>query len=148
MPIPAALQIGFLVASVAFVALAACLIAAVLRASRQLEKLVVTIGEVRADLDVLVEESRDLVRNVNTLVTRANDGLKDVEEVVGAVRTWKSRADRVVSAIGAIVEPPVFSLARNVSLLRMGVTASLRALSHDHHRDEARRQTIEENNHG
>lgn len=148
MPIPAALQIALLVASVSFVALVACLIPVVFRAQRQLEKLVLTIQEARADLDVLVEESRVLVRNVNTLVTRANGGMKDVEEVVGAVRTWKNRVDRMVNAVATIVEPPLFALAGNVSLIRMGVTATLRALSHHNHRDEARRQTIEENSHG
>jgi uncharacterized protein YoxC len=142
------LQIALLVASIAFVALVAVLIPVVVRANRQLEKLVVTIGEVRADLDALVEESRGLVRNVNTLVTRASGGLKDVEEVVSAVRTWKNRVDRMVNAIGTLVEPPVFALARNVGLLRMGVTATLRALSNHNHRDEARRHTIEENHHG
>jgi uncharacterized protein YoxC len=145
---PAALQIALLAASFAFVVLVACLIPAVFRAQRQLEKLVLTIQETRADLDVLVEESRGLVRNVNALVTRANAGMKDAHEVVSAVRTWKNRVDRMVSAVGAIVEPPVFALARNVSFLRLGVAATLRALSHNNHRDETRRETVEENNHG
>jgi uncharacterized protein YoxC len=143
-----ALQIALLVASVAFVALVAVLIPVVFRASRQLEKLVVTIGEVRVDLDALVEESRGLVRNVNILVTRANGGLKDVEEVVSAVRTWKNRLDRIATVISTIVEPPVFALANNVTLIRMGVTAALRALSNHNQRDEVRRETIEENHHG
>ena len=148
MPLPAALQIALLVAAVAFVALVACLIPVVFRAQRQLEKLVLTVQEARADLDALVEESRGLVRNVNALVTRVSDGMEDVHEVVSAVHTWKKRVDRVVNAIGMIVEPSVFALAKNVSFLRMGVTATLRALSHNNRRDEARRQAIEENNHG
>ncbi len=143
----AALQVALFVASTAFVVLVACLIPVVFRVQRQVERLVLAVGEVKADLDVLVDEGRELVRNVNTLVAQANNRLQEVEEVVSTVRQWKGRAERVVNAIGVVVEAPVFRLARNMDLVRIGVTAVLRVLSHRKHRNESRRQATEENNH-
>jgi hypothetical protein len=135
-----ALQIALMVAAAAFVALVACLIPVVLRAQRQLDRLVLTVEQVKSDLDVLVDESRELMRNVNSLVERAEGPLQDVEHMV--------RAERVVSAVGAVIEPPVFALARNAGLFRIGAATLLRILSHRKRRSEASSQTTEENNHG
>jgi len=120
-----ALQVALLVASTAFVLLVACLIPVVFRAQRQVERLVVAVGEVKADLDVLVDEGRELVGNINTLVGRVNGRVHDAEQIVGTVRQW----------------------ARNVDLVRMGVAALLRGFSNRNHRGEASRQTTEENEH-
>lgn len=133
-----ALQIALFVASVAFIALVACLIPLAFQVRRQLEQLARTAGQLKADVDVLVQEGRDLVRGANTLVTRANGQLDDVENVVRAVRRWGDRADRLVNRAGAAIEGPVFSLARNLGLLRVGLTVLRRFLSH---RKEARSQT-------
>ncbi len=142
----AAPQIALLVASAAFVVFVACLIPVVFRAQRQVERLVVTIGEVKADLDVLVGESRELVRNVNTLVERANGHMREVDEIVSTLRQWRSRAERVVNAVGVVVEAPVFRLARNMDLFRVGVSAVLRVLAHRSRRNQARRQATEGKN--
>jgi len=120
-----ALQVALLVASTAFVLLVACLIPVVFRAQRQVERLVVAVGEVKADLDVLVDEGRELVGNVNTLVARVNGHVHDAEQVVGTVRRW----------------------AGNMDLVRMGVTALLRGFWNRNHRGEASRRTTEENEH-
>lgn len=137
----AALQIALFVASVAFVALVACLIPIAFQARRQLEQLVSTAGQLKADVDVLVQEGRELVRSANTLVTRASEQLHDVENVVRTVRQWKDRADRLVNQVGAAIEPPVFSLARNMNLFRLGVTTLLQILSCRNHRSEIRSET-------
>jgi uncharacterized protein YoxC len=141
-----ALQVALLIASAAFVFLVTCLIPVVFRAQRQVERLVAAVGEVKSDLDVLVDEGRELVRNVNTLVARVNGHVQEAEQVVSTVRQWKGRAERLVNAVGVVVEAPVFRLARNVDLVRVGVTALLRVFSNRNHRGEARRQTTEENN--
>jgi uncharacterized protein YoxC len=142
-----ALQISLLAASTAFVVLVACLIPIVFRVQRQIEGVVLTIVQAKSDLDELVEEGRELVGNVNTLVARASGPLEELERVAGTVRQWKGRAERLVNAVGVVVEAPVFRLARNVDLFRIGVAALLRVLSHRTHRDEAGRQTTGENNH-
>ena len=125
MNLSTALQVALLVASTAFVLLVACLIPVVFRAQRQVERLVAAVGEVKADLDVLVDEGRELVGNVNTLVERVNGHAHDAEQIVGTVRQW----------------------ARNVDLVRMGVTALMRGFSNRNHRGEASRRTTEENEH-
>ena len=143
-----ALQIALMVAAAAFVALVACLIPVVLRAQRQLDRLVLTVEQLKGDLDILVVESRELMRNVNSLVERADGRLHEVEQIVSTARLWKDRAERVVSAVGAVIEPPVFALARNAGLFRIGAATLLRILSHRKRRSEASSQTTEENNHG
>jgi len=120
-----ALQVALLVASTAFVLLVAFLIPVVFRAQRQVERLVVAVGEVKSDLDVLVDEGRELVGNVNTLVERVNVRVRDAEQIVGTVRRW----------------------AGNVDLVRTGVTALLRGFSNRNHRGKASRRTTEENEH-
>lgn len=144
MAMSAALQVALFIASTAFVVLVACLIPIAFRAQRQVERLVSTIGEVKTDLDVLVDESRELVSNVNLLVARANGRLQEVEEVVSTVRQWKGRAESVVNAIGMVVEAPVFRMARSMNLFRMGMTAVLGILSNRNHRKQARREATEE----
>jgi len=119
-----AVQVALLIASTAFVFLVACLIPVVFRAQRQVERLVVAVGEVKSDLDVLVDEGHELVRNVNTLVARVNGHVQEAEQIAGTVRRW----------------------TRNVDLVRVGVTALLRVFSNRNQRGEARRQTTEENN--
>jgi uncharacterized protein YoxC len=138
-----ALQVALFVASVAFTVLVICLIPIAFRARRQLEQLVVTAEELKGKLQVLVEDSRELVRNVNELSKRANQQLDEVNHVVQTARGWTDRADRLVNEIGSAVEPPVHSLLRNMNILRTGVTTFLQFLSHrnQHH------QTTKESDH-
>ena len=143
-----ALQIALMVAAAAFVALVACLIPVVLKAQRQLDRLVLTVEQLKTDLDVLVVESRELMQNMNSLVERADGRLQEVGQIVGTARLWKDRAERVVGAVGAVIEPPVFALARNAGLFRIGAAALLRVLSHRKRRSEASSQTTEENHYG
>lgn len=130
MNLTVAVEVALLVAAAAFVLLVGCLIPVVFRAQRQIDGVVLTIVQAKADLDELIGESRELVRNASSLVAHADDRLQDVEEAVGTVRLWKGRVERLASAIGMVAG-----------------TALLRVFSHRNHRGESSRRIREGNDH-
>jgi uncharacterized protein YoxC len=138
------LQIALFLASVAIVALVACLIPLAFQARGQLQQLILAAEQLKAKVEILAEDSRDLVRNFNTLTTRANQQLDNMEQVVRTARQWTERADRLVNEVGAAIEPPVLSLVRNITLLRTGVTSFFQALTHRNHHDQTPNQPTEE----
>ena len=123
-----ALQIALFLAALAFIALVACLIPLVFEARRRLDRLAVLAEQSRNDLEALARDSREALRNVNEFAQRANQQMDDVALVVHTVQAWTERADRWVDEIATTIEPPLFSLARNLSLLRVGTTAFLQTL--------------------
>ena len=143
----AALQVALFLASIALIVLVACLIPTAFQARRHLEQLVLTVQQLKAKLEVLVEDSRELVRNVNDLSKRANQQMDDVHQVLRTVHHWTERADRLVNEVGSAIEPPVFSAVRNMNLLRTGVTGFLQALLHRNQHHQTHNQPTEEKHH-
>ena len=123
-----ALQVALFLAALAIVALVVCVIPLVLQARRSLEHLALTMQELKANMQVLMQDSRELVRSVNELAQRANRQLDEAGHVVRTVRQWTDRADRIVNEVGAVLEPPVFGLVHTLNLFRTGLTAGLQAL--------------------
>jgi uncharacterized protein YoxC len=134
------LQVALFLASVAFVVLAACLVPIAFQARRDLEHLALTAMQLKAKLEVLVEDSRELVRNVDVLSKRVNQQMDEVDQVVRTARQWTERADRLVNEVGSAIEPPVFSLVRNIKLLRTGATTFLQALFQSNQNNNQTRQ--------
>jgi uncharacterized protein YoxC len=131
MEMSAALQVALFLASLAIIALVACLVPIAFSVWRRLERLSLTAEQLKANVDGLVHDSREMVRSVNGLATRANQQMDEAAEVVQTVQQWTKRADRLVNEVGAAIEPPVFSLLRNMNLLRTGATTFLQALFHN-----------------
>jgi len=144
MQMSAVLQVALFFAAIAVVVLVACLIPLAFQARRQLEQLVVTAGQLKADLEVLVNDSRELMRNANTLATRVNQQMDDVEQMVCTARQWTERADRLVNTLGAALEPPVVAVVRNLNLLRTGATTFLQALFQRSHHNQTHNQPTQE----
>ena len=138
-----ALQVALFVASLTFIVLALCIIPVVFHLRRKLELLVVTAAALKEKLQVLVEDSHEMVRNVTQLSKRANQQLDEVSEVVQTVRQWTERADKIVNEVGSAIEPPVHSLVRNVNLFRTGIATFLQFLSHRNQHN----QTTKESDH-
>ena len=132
-----ALQIALFLASLAIIALAACVIGFAVVARRQLAQLVSSAEQMKADVQALLQDSRELVRNVNDMAKRASEQMDDVSEIVQTVQQWTARADRIVEGVGSVIEPPIFSLVRHASLLRTGVGAFVGALFHSNQHNEA-----------
>ena len=143
--ISAVLQAALFLASVAVIVLVACLIPFAFQARWQLQKLVLTAEQLKANLDGLVHDSGELVRNLDSLATRAGQQLDEVNQVVRTVHQWIQRADRLVNGVGAVIEPPVFSLSRKLSLFSVGASAFIRTLLRRNHHNPTHTQTSKEN---
>jgi uncharacterized protein YoxC len=124
------LQVALFCASVAIVLVAACLIPMAVLALRQFAGMARAGEEIKANLDLLMRDSRVLVQNVNELSKRVQAQMDDVDEVMQTVQSWTARADRLVDGVGSIVEPPVFSLAALSNLVRTGAGAFIQSLFH------------------
>lgn len=125
-----ALQVALFVASVLFILLAVCMMPIAFLAWRQLAHLAIIAGQMKADLYLLLQESREMVRNANELSKRVNLQMDDVNKVVHIVEHWTERVDRIANEVSLAIEPPVLSVVRNMNLLRAGVSVFLRVLAH------------------
>jgi len=134
-----ALQIALFLASVAIVVFVIASLAALVHLRKNLDQTTKTLDELKSDVKLLVADTHKLVTNVNDLTDRAHRQLADIEHVVSTVRNWSDRTNRIVTEVGAALEPPLLTVAKNVTLFRAGLGAFLQVLFHriqQHHRKE------------
>ena len=124
------LQVALFCASVAIVGLVACLIPLLILALRRIGDLARAGEEIKASLELLLQDSRELVQNVNELAKRAQVQMDEVDRMVQTVRTWTDRVDRVVDGVGSVIEPPILSLVSLSNLVRTGAGAFMQSLFH------------------
>jgi uncharacterized protein YoxC len=136
------LQVALFLASLAIIVLVVCLVPLAFRMRSGLDSLVCAAKESKADMRTLVEHSHELMRNVTELSKRASKQLDEVDQVVATVREWTEHADHFLHEVGSVVEPPVFTIVRNMNLLRSGVTGFMHALLHFSRRDQSK-QTVQ-----
>jgi uncharacterized protein YoxC len=137
------LQIALFLASVAVVIFVAFCVPAMLQLRKHAERMSQTLAELKAEISVLVQESRTLLRSVNELSTRANQQCDDVEHVIQTVRGWTERVDRVVDEVGTILEPPLLMAARNAQIFRKGVAKFFETfLNRNHNNKKAEEQHV------
>jgi uncharacterized protein YoxC len=141
------LQIALILASMAIVVLVACLVPMLFLAWRQLKHLVLAADKMKISLESLILDSRELVSNVKLLSERANIQLENVDHLVGTVHKWMERADRLVNEVGSAIEPPVFSLIRNVNLVRSVVSTFLQRFRHPDQENQTINPTRKEIDH-
>ena len=134
------LQVALFIASLTFIVLALCIIPVAFHLRRKLEQLVITAGELREKLQLLVEDSHVMVRNVTELSKRASEQLDDVGCVVQTVRQWTDRAGKIVNEIGSVVEPPVHSLVQNMNLFRTGIAGFIQFFSHRNQHNQTKKE--------
>ena len=130
MQVSEALQVALFAACAALVLLVACVVPILFQAHRRLEQLALAAGRSRAKLDLLADDSHELVRNLSRLADRATLQLDEIDSVVQTAKRWMGRADLLENAVGSTVEPPVFSAVRSMSLVRAGMNGFLRVLLH------------------
>ena len=131
-----ALQIVLVLASLAVIALAVFLIPFFLQIRKDVERATRQIEELKNDVKLLVQDTRTLLQNANQLSTRAHQQMDEVQKVVSVIRAWSERANRIVDEVGAAVEPPILSVARNISIFRKGLSIFLDALLHRNNQPE------------
>jgi uncharacterized protein YoxC len=112
-------------------------IPAMLQLRQQAARMAQTLAELKAELSLLVQDSREVLHNVNELSTRAHQQCNDVERVIETVRGWTERVDRVVEEVGTVLEPPILTAARNAQIFRKGIAKFLKAfLNRNHHQPQ------------
>jgi uncharacterized protein YoxC len=107
-----ALQISLFLASVSFIVLVAVLIPALLGLRKQFVNATRELAELKADVKLLVHDSRTMVQNVNQLTTQAQQQIDEVDQSLQVLRGWLDRADRLVHQAGDFIEGPLFAGAR------------------------------------
>ena len=115
------LQIALFLASVAVVIFVAFCIPAIFQLRKHAAGMAQTLTELKAEVSLLVQDSRTLLQSVNELSTRANEQCDDVERVIQTVRGWTDRVDRVVHEVGLVLEPPVLMAACSALIIRKGI---------------------------
>ncbi len=115
------LQIALFLACIAIVIFVACCIPAILQLRKHTARMTQTLAELKAEVSLLVQDSRKLLHNVDELSTRAHQQCDDVERVIQTVRGWTERADRVVEEVGSVLEPPILTAAFSAQILRKGI---------------------------
>jgi hypothetical protein len=123
-----ALQIASLIALLVFIVLVLCLIPTVFYVRRKLADLLLAARNLEAELQIIAQDSRQLVQNVNELAKRINEQIDDASKVVHTVVQWADLANRLVMGVGSIIEPPISGLARKANLFRLGLTVFMQAL--------------------
>jgi uncharacterized protein YoxC len=132
-----ALQVALFLASLAITVLVACLVPMAFLMRSHLNRLVCTAEQSKSDMQALVHDSHELIRTITELSKRASQQLDEVDQVVATVREWTERADHFVNEVGSVVEPPVFTIVRNMNLLRTGVTGFVHALLNSPHHNRS-----------
>jgi uncharacterized protein YoxC len=104
---------------------------------KQATRMTQTLGELKAEVSLLVQDSRKMLHNVNELSTRAHQQCDDVEYVIQTVRGWTDRVDRVVEEVGSVLEPPILTAARNAWVFRKGIAKFFETfLNRNHHQPQ------------
>jgi uncharacterized protein YoxC len=129
-----ALQVALFLASVAVVIFVAFCLPALLQLRKHAARMTQTLEELKAEVSLLIQDSRKLLHNVNELSTRANQQWDDIEQVTHTVRNWTERVDLVVEEVGSVLEPSILTAARNAQILRKGITKFFETfLNRNHH---------------
>ena len=129
------LQIALFLASVAVVIFVAYCIPAMLQLRKHAARMTQTLAELKAEVSLLVQDSRKMLHNVNELSTRADQQCDDVEQVIQTVRGWTERVDRVVEEVGTVLEPPLLTVVRNAQIFRKGVAKFFEMFLNRNHRN-------------
>lgn len=105
--LPVGLQIALYLATAAIVAFVAIVLPLLFRFNRQLERVVASVEELKAEAKPLTQETRELVEGLRGLCGTAN---------------------RLADEVGSVVEPPLLAGRLGVRLLRTGVGTFVKTL--------------------
>lgn len=135
------LQVALFFASVAVVIFVACCLPALFQLRRNAARMTQTLAELKAEVSLLVQDSRRTLQNVNELSTRARRQCDEVERVIQTVRGWTERVDHVVGEVGSVLEPPLLTAVRQTQIFRKGIAKFFETfLDRNHHRPQKEEQ--------
>ena len=126
--LPLTFQVAFYTASGAVIVLAVVLVYVMLRLERQLDRVVLAVEHLEAELTPLARETRvvvDLVREISERVQRQGVA---VETLLGAAQKWGDRAQKAADIADALLLSPLLAFGRTAHSLRTGAIIFLRSL--------------------
>ena len=128
-----ALQVALFLASVAVVVFVSFVIPVVVCLSKYAARATRELEALKSDVNLLVHDSRHTLQNVNDLTSRAHRQLDEVDKVVRSARAWSDRAGRIVDGVGDVVDAPIFTAARVISIIHKGVSRIFEVLANKDH---------------
>ena len=128
-----ALQVALFLASVAVVVFVAIFIPAFLVLCQRASSAARQLEEVKADLKLVIQDTRTVMQRVTELANRAHQQMDEVDRMVRTARGWSDRADRIVGEVGDIVEAPIFTVARIIGIVQEGLHSFLNAVTRRNH---------------
>jgi uncharacterized protein YoxC len=93
--IPAALQTALYVGSVAVTVLVVAMIALLLQVRGQLERVVRSVEELKAEMTPLARDTRVVVGDLRELSGRVRERWMEVEGIIDTARSWSQRASQL-----------------------------------------------------
>ena len=133
MQIPVLLQVALFLASTAIVVFVAFCIPAMLRLRQDATRIMHALSELKAEVSLLVQESRKLLHSITEIASRTQQQFDAVEHVIKTVRSWTERVDHVVEEVGAVLEPPILKVAHNALIIRKGIMTFFEAFLNRNH---------------
>jgi hypothetical protein len=126
-----ALQVLLILATVMLIVLLVMLIRLAVHARKRIDVLAQAADETRIRLDVVLADTRELIRNVTAVSARVQTNLDEAEQMLHTVRIWTDRTDRIVDEVGSVIEPPIQAMARLNGLLKTGAGAFIKRFFQD-----------------
>jgi uncharacterized protein YoxC len=134
------LQVALFIASVAFIALVACIIPIAFQARRHLEHLVHSSDHLQAKIEILLQDSHEMVEKVNDISLWANEQMDGMGKVLHTIQQWAERGNRFANDVESVIDPPILTLIRNINLLRKGATGFLKTLTRSNGHDLTKKE--------
>lgn len=112
-----------ILATVTLIVLLVMLIRLAGYARKRIDVLAQAADETKIRLDVVLADTRELIRNVTAVSARVQTNLDEAERMLHTVRIW---TDRIVDEVGSVIEPPIQAMARINGLLKTGAGAFIK----------------------
>jgi len=111
---PTEVYVAVLAASGCLVVLTVLGVCSAIYLKGKLDTLHQSVAQSQREVSDLVAETRHALREFRAVTARLAKPMEDVEHMTSVARGWTDRADRLVSAVGVIVEPAVFFVSSKI----------------------------------
>ncbi len=111
------LEISLILASLAIVVFVGMCIPFILFAKKKMEHFADANDQLQTNINQLIGESREMIRQISQFTERADTELKEVSQVVHTVQEWADKANGVVDEVKGFVEPVVQNFTRFRAIL-------------------------------
>src|SRR5947207_2082300 len=109
---PTEIYIAVLVASFSILTMAVAFVVTAIHFKNRMNAMEKNVAQTTTELTALIQDTRVLVKEVQQVTSRVSKQLEDVEHITRTARGWTDRAERVINAVGAVAEPPLFFLSK------------------------------------